>query len=156
MASALPGQLGPVRPLGWQRVLSARGWCPVGGGPASLGSAWGSLCPACFVLTAQGGRSGNGSAIFAGELFALSLQLSPLCSSNVHPHTQAHSHHTHSHIQRQTHSYTNALTLTLTHMRVHIYTLEYTHSFELTLTPACSLSLSLSLSHTHPLSLYLM
>ena len=118
MASALPGQLGPVRPLGWQRVLSARGWCPVGGGPASLGSAWGSLCPACFVLIAQGGRSGSGSAILQESLL-LCPSNSPLCAPQTCTHIHKHTHTTLIHTFRDKHTHTPMHSHSHSHLLAH-------------------------------------
>lgn len=139
MAPALPGQLGPVRLPGWQRFPSVKGGCPVGGGPASLGSAWGSLCPACFVLTPRVGE------VEMGQQFCRSAFLSvPSCSPLSVPQTCSRIHkHTHPKL-------TLTETNTLLHWYTHTHTQAYMHSGIHTLfwphTHTCSLTLSVSFS----------
>lgn len=113
----------------------------MGGGFASLGSAWGSLSPACFVLSIPTWwERCKQVSNFAGVPFSLSpVQCFLLCPSKMHPQTQTHSH--------QTHTFTETDTLTHqhthTHTRVHVCTPECTRSYTHfgTHTHSCSLSI---------------
>lgn len=115
----------------------------MGGGFASLGSAWGSLCPACFVLTPHGGRGVHRSAIL---LECLSL-CPPSNASHCVPQTCTPRHrHTHTKLM---HTFTETDTLTYQHTHTH-NTRAYMHSGTHTLTHpllntlprACSLAIS--------------
>lgn len=129
MAPALPGQLGPVRLLGWQRFLSVRVRCPRGRKFCSLGSVWGSLSPACFVLNTLWWKKCKWVSNFAGVPFSLSLSKSSPCILQGAPaDTQRYSHQTHTCIYRDTHIHTQMDLNTLTHSYPHTLTHVPIHS----------------------------
>lgn len=149
MATAFPGQLGPVRLLGQQRFLSVRIWHPRG---RSFRQSWQhpgiSLQFALFLPHMVGG-SINRSPVLPECLSVCPLPPLPLVSLTMRPQcTLTPNSYTHlqtlAHKWTYTHKHTSyILTLMCT------YSLEYTHphTLEQTLTHFC-----LSLSHTHPLS----
>lgn len=149
MASALPGQLGPVRLLGWQRLLSVKVWCPCG----RFCQSWqrpgitvtGQICvgsgAAFFVLPPYGERSVNKSAVL---LECISLWVP---QTHIHINTDTLTPNS----EKNTHKHS------CWHTCTYAYTLWNTliHTLEHTLIRTCSLSLFLSLSHTYPSSSYL-
>lgn len=148
MASALPGQLGPVRLLGWQRLLSVKVWCPCG----RFCQSWqrpgitvtGQICvgsgAAFFVLPPYGERSVNKSAVL---LECISLWVP---QTHIHINTDTLTPNSDTHLQRKTHTNTPADTHAHmpTHSGTHSCTLLNTHSYVL----AHSLCFFLCLTHT--------
>ena len=154
MAPALPGQLGPVRLLGWQRFLSVRVQCSRGRRFCSLGSAWGSLSPACFVLTSCEGRSVNGSAILLECLSLCPFPIPPLCILPIGTHRHRVTHpklmptfiETHIHTQRHMHTHTHILAAMC------LYALKHTPTHTVLNTHSHMLTVSVCLTHTPCLS----
>lgn len=145
MASALPGQLGPVRLLGWQRLLSVKVWCPCG----RFCQSWqrpGITVSGFLRSSTVWWEKCKQVSSFAGVHFSLG-------PSNTHPHKHRHTHTKlrHAFTEKNTHKHS------CWHTRTYAYTLWNTliHTLEHTLIRTCSLSLFLSLSHTYPSSSYL-
>lgn len=143
MAPAFPGQLGPVSLLGWQRFLSVRVLWSRGRRFCSLGIAWGSLSPACFVLAPCDGRSVNGSAISLECLSLCPLPIPPSKSFNGRPQTHSHRSQTRTyratHIHPQTHSSPHTCThLACTFSGTHTHTHAHSLCLGLTHTPCLS------------------
>lgn len=141
MASALPGQLRPVRLLGGQWFLSAKLWCPRG---RRLCRSWqhlGIAVPGLLCSHTTRWERCKQVSDFAGAPFSLSpSQHFPLRPSDEHPQTQTHSHRTHSHLYRDEHTDT----LIPTHARLCALwnTHTQTHTFLNTRSPMLSPSLS--------------
>lgn len=149
MATAFPGQLGPVRLLGQQRCRSVRIWRPPGeGGFASLGIPWRSVSSLLCSYPIWWGEVKTDQQFCWSAFPSVPFQLFPLCVSTCAHNVR--SHQTHTHVYR--HSHTNGLTQTRAYVLTLpcTYSLEYAHpcTLEHTLTHA----FCLSLSHAHPLS----
>lgn len=133
MASALPGQLGPVRLLGWQRLLSVKVWCPCG----RFCQSWqrpGITVSGFLRSSTVWWEKCKQVSSFAGVHFSLG-------PSNTHPHKHRHTHTK----LREKHTQT----LLLTHTHICLHTLEHTHTHSWTHTHTYLLTLSVSFSVSH-------
>lgn len=153
MASALPGQLSPVRLLGWQWFLSVELWCPCGRRFCQSWQRLGITVSSLLCSYTTGWERCTQVSNFAGVPFSLSpFQRFPLCPSNMHPQTQTHSHQTHAHLYRDRHADTPAHSYP---QHACIYALWNTHTHPPTIEHTLLVP-ARSLSCTHPLSSYWM
>lgn len=121
MASALPGQLGPVRLLGWRRFLSVKLGCPWGWKFSQSWQHFGITVSGLLSSYAVRWEKRKQVSSFGEVPFSLSpFQLFPLRpSACTHRHTHTKLMHTFSETSTHTYSHTRAHTLwnicTLTH-----------------------------------------